>query len=102
MPGRGEMVVRGFDGEAYDRNIRELAEARAEIERLHAIVDRLSKTKDGVPIIPCVDSVWHPDFTGSGTAKECGRAYWACYMRKIDECYSTREAVEAARGEAGE
>jgi hypothetical protein len=161
-------MIRGFDGESYDRNIRELAEARAEIERLQklvdrltadyakihscvqayldapgqirgeafrdlagtmehlsgrddaqgwaacyrrseaeierlrAIVDRLPKTKDGVPIIPCVDSVWHPDFTGSGTAKECGRAYWACYMRKIDECYSTREAAEAARREAVE
>jgi hypothetical protein len=37
-------MIRGFDGETYDRNIRELAEARVEIERLRAEVSKWETT----------------------------------------------------------
>jgi hypothetical protein len=61
------------------------------------IVARIPTTADCVHVVPGIDRVWHPDFQGSGTPKDDRFAYWACYNRKISECYSTKAAMEAAR-----
>lgn len=88
----------------------------AEIERLRAIVDRLPKTADGVPVyvgdivfVPYGDGMY-----GRGIV-DCrfhSEAYWYATIHPtmnripvemavcIDYCYSTREAAErAAEGE---
>lgn len=91
----------------------------AEIERLHAIVDRLPKTADGVPIAPgdelwCIDS--EDGWEGAITVRdvECVGKYGeetSCWLIRstgrnelwAEDCYSTREAAaEAARTEVGE
>ena len=69
----------------------------SEVGRLQSIVDRLPTTADGVPVVPGIDRVWHPDFQGAGTPRDERFAYWACYNRGIGTCYSTREAAEKAR-----
>ena len=89
-----------------------------EIDRLQAIVDRLPKTADGVPIVPHDQpTVWV--FTKrTGLYRPGEPAQWwdmivhsyedgklvgfvgGSHMAKIDpsECYSTKEAAEAAGG----
>ena len=79
---------------------------QADNARLRAIVDKLPKTADGVPVVPgmevwakknpsdstvqsfivCQDSVWASRFGGMSRA-----GAWL-----ISKCYSTREAAEAA------
>jgi hypothetical protein len=63
------------------------------MDRLQAIVDRLPKTADGVPIAPGA-SVWA--WMGDAGIVETeiqrvGKGGW------FDACYSTREAAEKAR-----
>lgn len=68
--------------------------AVAEIERLHAIVERLPKTADGVPVVPEMALYW--------PGREYGYPYHA--MMILDDWtgfnagsfYSTHEAAEAA------
>ena len=80
-------------------------EAAAELQRLQAIVDKLPRTADGVPVTPLME-LWHPEapqmsFTALGVSTVNantplgGGDY-------IDHrvCYSTPEAAEAASGEA--
>ena len=103
--------------EATDR----LAAATVEIERLRAIVDKLPKTADGVVIIahkrPTV-WVWTKR-TGLYRPNE-GPGWWPAIVEHYDgdrlmmmvagshiekvspsQCYSTREAAEAAGGNNG-
>lgn len=88
----------------------ELQALKAELQRLRAIVDKLPKTADEVPVTPGM-RVWHcPDDTMEQIAR-FNRPYcfgWKCYdsgcqgdsssgtHRNWEECYSTREAAEAA------
>lgn len=97
------VVGPGIDPGNFDTVVDRLNEQHAEIERLRAIVERLPKTADGVPVTP-------------------GMAYWFEYMDTPGEfgqlhaseiyncngdvvfntyCYSTREAAEAARKAGG-
>lgn len=69
-------------------------EWQAEIDRLRAIVDRLPKTADGVPVVPgtCVyhtNGQWGiaPGIIGNGPIPLVGGGAY-----RIGECYSTREA----------
>lgn len=118
----------GFMGQepvsAADKNARALSEHLKatghgkrmldEIERLRAIVDRLPKTADGVPVVPlrstgvyrithgglhiqesCDWSGEHPMFrAGDDGEPTSGRVMLPC-----GRCYSTREAAEAARNQ---
>jgi hypothetical protein len=79
-----------------------------EIERLLAIVAKLPKTADGVPVVPGMRVWW-----------VCNRAIWAGTVDGVtcdqvwlipdegehwgtwspSDCYSTREAAEKAAGE---
>lgn len=82
--------------EAFARRIARLLE-------LEAIVDKLHKTKDGVPVVQSFDKVW---FWHDGQAC-CQVIASDCTTLggTIRECYSTEvallEAAEAARKEAG-
>ncbi len=61
---------------------------------LQAIVDKLPKTADGVPIVPGM-RVYHRDWKGNVTDE---RTSWAPpYPKVFCCCYSSREAAEAAR-----
>ncbi len=84
----------------------------AEIKDLQAIVDKLDKTKDNVPVVPWVDRVFwtggHPSNTGQPLiVREKG------YVSHggdgilfndgtpvlVSDCYSTEAAAEAAKKE---
>lgn len=76
-----------------------------EIERLQSIVDRLPKTRDGVPI-QVNDRLWtkydeRPVVVEYFRPLLAGR--WSIFtnrgQRSDNECYSTREAVERPRSE---
>ena len=70
-----------------------LQEAEQKIERLQAIVDRLPKTADGVPIVPGMEVwSWMGDAGLMSTEiTRIGKGGW------FAACYSTREAAEKAR-----
>lgn len=79
-------------------------EKDSEIEHLQAIVDKLPKTADGVPIVPGmtvsvlanygdglrIHKLVVYDLTSIGCS-DGDRYHWDCH-----QCYSTREAAEAA------
>jgi len=70
----------------------QLARAKAEIERLRAIVDGLPKTADGVPIYPGMTVYRQGAHTGKIHAR-------VAYMKgpPMVDSYSTRDAAEAAK-----
>jgi len=89
---------------------------KADAERLQAIVDRLPKTVDGSPIVPGMTVfVPHPHPSNLITEREVVAPYGtlACLTKEpahsgccestahrlARECYSTREAAEAASAE---
>ena len=72
---------------AYDRN------------RLQAIVDRLPKTADGVPVTPSMELWW---VDGASGISAYGRESMPTIHHYIEDTYSTREAAEAARAKADE
>jgi hypothetical protein len=94
----------------------ELARLRERVGELEAIVDRLPRTADGVPVTPG-DMIFMP---ASGDAIEVARfrnnGCYPIYIRgksgelepatlsvpvKVEECYSTRSAAEAAMKKEG-
>jgi len=101
----------------YESETRLHNEAADEIERLRAIVDKLPKTADGVPVVPGMD-VWLNSCTellGSKQDRTTTRQAWrvtsVCTGGVItivlpvtelkafiyaDDCYSTLEAAKAA------
>lgn len=56
-----EMMCRITDDDSWQNatggDVVELANLIAEVERLRALVDKLPKTADGVPVVPGVDYV---------------------------------------------
>jgi len=86
-----------------------LSEAKAEIERLQTIVDKLPKTADGVPVVPGMvlhDPIWIEDPFGVHQllvfCPNARRSEWSCNDGEVDtsQCYSTREAAQAAKEKA--
>ena len=57
--------------------VADLDASQEEAARLRAIVDRLPKTKDGVPVIPGRDHVYHPDWNVNGLTAEVPGGGWA-------------------------
>ena len=115
----GRALARNLNAETEkDRAVlyRETAALVAERDRLRGIVDKLPKTADGVPI-GFDTPVYYPGLSASSfnigaghvagvvvqfrdsSIKEASApgAYWTV---KVGECYSTREAAEAAATEA--
>ncbi|MCP4571444.1 MAG: hypothetical protein GY838_03760 [bacterium] len=62
------------------------------VEQLEAIVAKLPKTADGVPVVPTVDEVWIC-YRGETPAQPT-MCTWRLMDVRGDECYSTREAAE--------
>jgi len=60
-----------------------------EVHRLQAIVDKLPKTADGVPVVPGDIA-----YTTDGRSM---RINTSASGHVISDCYSTREAAEAAK-----
>ena len=81
-----------------------------ELEQLRAIVARLPRTADGVPVVPGRDTVWN--WLPRGLHSKCSWVECAVEIRQpyneamydyvdiseVGKCYSTREAAEAATG----
>lgn len=104
------------DCKAFSVSARDLEyEMLEEIERLQAIVDKLPETKDDVHVLPG-DTVW--SIGDDGVIEERGvlwspQALWSSEAHPwpgysagfgikgppiaVEDCYSTREAAEAAR-----
>ena len=127
--GAGEYHYRdyGRGGEMSDDNypvmiaVKEYRHLRAKIERLQEIVAKLPKTADGVPVVPG-QAIWYwleknnGDVASPAEARQATSPILACckiycfnptsVMSDMDGwighrfCYSTREAAEAAKGEA--
>lgn len=88
--------------------LEKLTERDDEIKRLQRIVDKRAKTEDGVPAVPGM-IVWFSN--GSGTIRKVcdgGKYGYAVEVDDADgprvrvplsDCYSTREAAEAAGDE---
>jgi hypothetical protein len=80
-----------------DELTKECFRHKAEIERLRAIVDRLPKTADGVPMVPGLRVwIWFvggkiTEAVHSGTDPK--QSYWGSALW----CYSTKEAAEEAK-----
>ena len=90
------------------------AGAADEIKRLQGIVDDVPKRADGCRWIPGGDyDLWHPDHVDSCddieyVEDEGWSALWyvaqvnpaatRCISHPVEDCYSTREAAEAAKG----
>jgi hypothetical protein len=74
---------------------------RKRIRELQAIVDRLPKTADGVPVIPLIDEVFMPHIMGPVPVSiDRDRGNGPEIRCDIDTLYSTREAALAANGGA--
>lgn len=87
-----------------ERLTKRITELEADNERLQAIVDKLPKTADGVPVVPEMP-LYMP---GSNTVGEVNpmtvndgyswpNANGSSPASRLDDCYSTREAAEAAK-----
>lgn len=99
-------LTESFDAyQVHCSNVRE--EQRKELASLQAIVEKLPKTKDGVPVVIRADTVWIYVGLPSTKYKRSNEmiGWWAyfgdkfgpCRPRLIQECYSSKEAAEAAR-----
>lgn len=81
---------------------------RAERDALRAIVDKLPRTADVVPVVPSMDEVYVLDDRGRVWSTPIAwhnqlHCYWSTrgYGRTVGECYSTREAAAEAARKAG-
>jgi hypothetical protein len=102
-----------FTGDECQACKNKLLVDKAEYERLKRLEAALPKTADGVPIVPGPESrLWyiHPDshtiYERSYTADmRDARSHWIGDHQErhdvvwigVEQCYSTREAAEAAR-----
>lgn len=84
-----------------DQGRRTIASLKIEVEQLRAIVDKLPKTADGVPVVPGPRTLWEWCSLRS-EAREVRPVNPAYQNEGIDFSgyYSTREAAEAAKGGA--
>lgn len=100
------------EGKAYDQWLKQgkyislsdheaaLVHRDKRVAELEAVVAKLPKTKDRVPVVPG-DVVYHPNGQHSHVTDARGvRLYMTGEWVGVDTCYSTREAAEAARDAA--
>ncbi len=89
----------GFSELANHRGVAEkvvaiLAEAKAEIEQLRAIVDRLPKTADGVPVA-IGDIIWIPNRHVEGSVEDTlvrdGSMKWGGPARGLVKCRNAKD-----------
>ena len=101
------LIALGNMTAAWDRQMNEIAELKADNARLREIVERLPVTADGVVVIPRWDEeLWHPEY-GECEPYRSNDDRWIVFsdcdrtgirpFGLVSDCYSTREAAEAAR-----
>lgn len=71
----------------------ELVLVAAERDRLRVIANRLPKTADGVPVVPGMTLWRYDDHNGYCAILDINESL---LLESVSECYSTREAAEAA------
>lgn len=87
----------------YENRGKRIEELGGECERLQAIVDKLPVTADGVPVVPQIDDLYHPSRPKCGILNDetqvefddTGAGDW--HYHPVGECYSTEEAAQAAK-----
>jgi hypothetical protein len=92
------------------RLLREYAGMADELLRLREVVAKLGVTADGMPAIPEIDCLFHPKYPdrlfmalNAEDAADFVSPAGACdVVCPISECYSTREAAEAAEAAKGD
>jgi len=100
------------DGSLVGPLLRRAQAAEAEIERLRAIVDQLPRTRDGAVVVPLrrvtvfrrwkngrhiqESSNWSGEYPCFRSGDD-GEPTYGQVMERCDNCYSTREAAEAAK-----
>jgi len=87
--------------------VRIITALEAENARLRAVVEKLPKTADGVPLTPGME-LWHSgtggfpkgDYAWAFSKGQSGEWFvdFAFATVMLSKCYSTREAAEAAKG----
>jgi len=118
-----ETIAKEFVG-LFDESKAEITRIRTELALAETIMDKLPRTADGVPLIPQANGnlVWWCDQFGNAywnrNVVQGGDGLWYGHIgwmvdfprnsrnedpdynrcRPLSECYSTREAAEAARG----
>ena len=80
------------DSDEVQRDLRRIA---GEIERLRAIVDKLPKTADGVPLVPGME-VWDLTAPPQGPLSTPVRIVTVFSNEWYEHRYSTRKAAESA------
>ena len=112
------LIALGNMTAAWDRQMNEIAELKADNARLREIVGRLPKTADGVPITPGMEAFLLPDHPvvatavlsdqiASGMAIESATENCPAHYDELgvfwfaEAIYSTRAAAEAAREAKG-
>ena len=109
---RSTLEIAAYEGEecvGHQSLAESIRAVLAEVDRLAAIVAKLPKTADGVPVVPGME-LWH-----AGTAwSDKGDYAWSFYRRRngelevqfilcnvlLSDCYSTREAANHAESQA--
>ena len=102
---RKEGCVEAAEGTAYGADL--VDRAADHIDRLEARVAELEgnlpRTADGVRVVPMTDFVWSPEFDGSMTVWGNGNCSPTVNTKlgtwRVEHCYSTRKAAEAAAKE---
>lgn len=77
-----------------------IEEQEAEITRLRAIVDKLPKTADGVPVVPGEDMVWvygRQMMMDVETQDNREAEHRFVLVSQVCGCWSSREAAENAK-----
>jgi hypothetical protein len=88
----------------YYAQKRRADDAEAKIARLQAIVDKLPRTADGVPVVPGIDNVWvwrKERAVAESTITIDPMRGWRVRNEAIVFGYSTPEAAEAAERREG-
>ncbi len=85
----------------YDCLRSDNASLTMEVERLQAIVDRLQKDADGLPVVGDEGRLWSRSYYECRLSEPLSvtvrPAYVGSSWCKIGDCHKTREAAEAAR-----
>ncbi len=79
----------------HPKNEKALHSIANKIERLQGIVGKLPKTADGVPVVPEVDNIY---MLCHNNQQPVAPRIATVHCLKIENCYSTLEAAEAAIG----
>ncbi|KKN23745.1 hypothetical protein LCGC14_0901790 [marine sediment metagenome] len=91
------IVVRGRIGWLAEKlDAAGLAAVVDERDDLRAIVKRLPLTADGMPVVPLLDKVWHPNYGVWLTVDSSATACTSYDTEPVSACYSTEAKAREA------